>query len=406
MNFNESTNNRLESFFQKLKSCVTARISIKDLITKFLGLVASQRTERTFKNMTSKVPVFNTLCADEKQFHTLLTPYAFKHVKQQLQKSTDVHVTDDGQVLDGLFTVTEDGCTCGAFQSMGLPCSHLLAWRKSKDLPLYCPDIVRTRWTQSYNKKNSVAHMDNTQDNTPQCIQTPSRRHRTLTHNEKFRKASVLLQSICAKLAQCGMDAFERRLAALETAKGYIEEDKDFSVVELCIQNAPFPSEDYSSELPSVAVEDQPQPVQITSVSGEEEDDLSELPSVAVEDQPQAVQITSVSGEEEDDLSEPPSVAVEDQPQPVQITSVSDEEEDDSASGLQSATFPTQVKKRGRPKGSCTTAIGLPRMKKQKTDGKPLPFFRKSTKTRQMYILKILVGGRVCNKGTTWGNIT
>ena len=128
INFNESTNNRLESFFQKLKSCVTARISIKDLITKFLGLV-SLRTERTLKNITSKVPVFNTLCTDEKQLPTLLTPYTFKHVKQQLQKSTDIHVSEDGQVQNGLVTVTEDDCTCGTFQSMGLPCSHLLAWR-------------------------------------------------------------------------------------------------------------------------------------------------------------------------------------------------------------------------------------------------------------------------------------
>ena len=106
MNF---TNIRLKSFVQKLKSCVTARVSIKDLITKFLGLVASQRTERTFKSMRSKVPVFDTLCADEKQFYALLIPSAFKDVKQQLLKSTYIHVSEDGQVLDGLVTVTEDG---------------------------------------------------------------------------------------------------------------------------------------------------------------------------------------------------------------------------------------------------------------------------------------------------------
>ena len=67
--------------------------------------MASQRTERTFKSMRSK----DTLCADEKQFYALLIPSAFKDVKQQLLKSTYIHVSEDGQVLDGLVTVTEDG---------------------------------------------------------------------------------------------------------------------------------------------------------------------------------------------------------------------------------------------------------------------------------------------------------
>ena len=42
LNFNTSTNNRLESFFQKLKSCVTTRLSICEFIEKFLGLIASE----------------------------------------------------------------------------------------------------------------------------------------------------------------------------------------------------------------------------------------------------------------------------------------------------------------------------------------------------------------------------
>ena len=166
-------------------------------------------------------------------------------------------------------------------------------------------------------------------------------------------------------------------------------------MVVLCIQNASISGqEDVPAELPSVIVEDLSLPVEIASVSGKE-DVPAELPSVIVEDLSMPVEIASILGKEE-----LPSVTVEeDLPLPVEVVSISGKEEnvpvepvEDNVSGLQSATFPAQAEKRGRPKGSCTTAIGLPRMKKQKTDGKPLPFFRKFTKSRQMYILKMLVG--------------
>ena len=50
----------------------------------------------------------------------------------------------------GIVHVTETSCDCGAYQSMGLPCSHILAMRRNKDIPLYCPSIVSERWTKSH----------------------------------------------------------------------------------------------------------------------------------------------------------------------------------------------------------------------------------------------------------------
>ena len=54
---------------------------------------------------------------------------------------------------------------------------------------------------------------------------------------------------------------------------------------------------------------------------------------------------------------------------------------------LEGVSLPTVSKKRGRPKGSCTTAIGLPKGKKRKITKGPIPFMKKEIEARQRHIL-------------------
>ena len=114
----------------------------------------------------------------------------------------------------------------------------------------------------------------------------------------------MLLQGTCSKLAQSGMDAFERCLAALETAKAHIEGDKDFSVVEMCIQNLQ---------------EDAKMPIEVASISCQEEDVPAELPSVTVEDVQMSAEVASLSGQEEDVPAELSSVKAEHVQMPVEV---------------------------------------------------------------------------------------
>ena len=74
---------------------VFSRLPLKDFIERFLGLLIPLRVERKFKDTGSKVPVFHSLCEVEKQYHSMLTPYAFKYVQSQLKKSQQVEVIDD-----------------------------------------------------------------------------------------------------------------------------------------------------------------------------------------------------------------------------------------------------------------------------------------------------------------------
>ena len=73
----------------------------------------------------------------------------------------------------------------------------------------------------------------------------------------------------------------------------------------------------------------------------------------------------------------------EDQPVTVEFTG----EHEDFEDNLEGVSFAAKPRKRGRPKGSCTTAIGLPRRKKQKLTGKANPFHKKDTTSRQKFLL-------------------
>ena len=49
---------------------------------------------------------------------------------------------DTAVASSGPVKLTPISCQCSDFQSMGLPCSHILALGKMKDLTQYCPEVV------------------------------------------------------------------------------------------------------------------------------------------------------------------------------------------------------------------------------------------------------------------------
>ena len=153
MNLSSNTNNRIKSFFQKLKSCVSPRDSMKNFISKFLGLVETLRTERRFKNVCGKIPVSESISPTEREYYTVLTPFAFKHVQKQMHRADKVVMIDanTARTLAGPVNVCATSCECSSFKTMGLPCSHIFAVRQTDDLPLFAAELVNERWTRAYN---------------------------------------------------------------------------------------------------------------------------------------------------------------------------------------------------------------------------------------------------------------
>ena len=98
-------------------------------------------------------------------------------------------------------------------------------------------------------------------------------------------------------------------------------------------------------------------------------------------------EIPSVSHPEMEDViaqERSPENSADARPDEDQPTTV---EYEDFENNLEGVFFAAKPRKRGRPKGSCTTAIGLPRRKKQKMTGKASPFCEKDTTSRQKFLL-------------------
>lgn len=96
-----------------------------------------------------------------KSYAEIVTPYAFKHIEQQLSvkynpDSFSVIEDDDSKFSlsssEGEFTLSETYCQCRFWKSMNLPCRHILSLRKKLGLDLFTPCLVAERWTKTYSQ--------------------------------------------------------------------------------------------------------------------------------------------------------------------------------------------------------------------------------------------------------------
>jgi len=187
-NFLNKTNNRLESFNGKLKSVISCFSTLEDFVDKLFIVLSCVRLERD-KNavkLVQKQPIQMPQIPELQKYYTLLTPYAFSFLKKQFEyedKSNTLQITN------------EYTCNCIFYNSMKLPCRHILKIRNLSLTPLFDPDLCDKRWTRDYYYKNQrvfknveVVHCDsNTTVSTlhRKKIKVPS------TH-EKFLKASLI----------------------------------------------------------------------------------------------------------------------------------------------------------------------------------------------------------------------
>ena len=337
MSLGERTNNRIESLFQKLKSLTSSHHKPLQFLTRFISFLHMNRTERDNKvaNLFYKVP-----CSIQKkddtalQFQQYLTPHAFKYVEKQLELAQCITIQDEEGSFSvkssvGEISVTATTCQCTSYTSMSLPCRHIFALRRQQMLDLFDPALVAQRWTLDYYKKGHRMFQplsDNIQQ--PSVSLTPRRRN--LNSDQKYKRALQLGQKLASLASECSQD-YEQKLAILQSLVKVWESGKEAVVVEVILQDPPT--------LPYMIQDDVPEPqLDIHLVSNE-----------LIQDSPTATSLK-----------------------------------------LDNVVLPPKSKKRGRPKGSDNTVIGLPIKKKVETS-KPTPFIRKSSKDRDYQILSYFV---------------
>ena len=224
-NFLNSTNNRLESIYGKLKQVITKHSTLEDFVSHFFIVLNALRVERDHKAalifQKVKVSPF-PVDSCEYEYSKLLTPYALKFVLKQIQlveRVEDITEEDNEQYTvqtsEGQIDVSLLDCNCMFRTSMSLPCRHMLKLRKKLGEPLYHADICDRRWTIAYYKTTQRLFSSSTID--PAVVTTMSKNHKHKhSQHEKFRKASLLTAELASIASEASGIHYSRRIEVLK----------------------------------------------------------------------------------------------------------------------------------------------------------------------------------------------
>ncbi|VDI68983.1 zinc finger SWIM domain-containing protein 3 [Mytilus galloprovincialis] len=229
-----TTNNRIESFNQKLKQVIKLYSGLDLFFENFISLIGTLRNERDYKGSVEiqKVPVhikaMNTTSAEYK-YSQLLTGYASYFVIDELKKArkmeTIFKTTNSTSHSDDDMELNTNSCTCNFRKSMGLPCKHIFFARLLISIDLFGTELCVSRWTRSYYRENTrlfspmvspsktFCNSSNKVSNASQVVDP--RNTTLLSENQKYKKAFFVAQKLAAACSAVGMKEFMSRMKLL-----------------------------------------------------------------------------------------------------------------------------------------------------------------------------------------------
>ncbi|ETN06782.1 hypothetical protein PPTG_23268 [Phytophthora nicotianae INRA-310] len=161
--FNNHTNNRLESYFGKLKEGIDSSMSMANCIKALVAF--DRRKQNDYEYRLTRIGRFSNSNYDEEMSTVLrfTTHYAARQIERQytlgLENASRYNFEKDPEELSvvkigGIFKThtlrTDDWkCNCEFAASMGLPCRHAIAYRKYTNVsgPVIPWTRIDERWT-------------------------------------------------------------------------------------------------------------------------------------------------------------------------------------------------------------------------------------------------------------------
>ena len=396
-NFNTRTNNRLESINQKIKSVCSAFSDLQTFFRDFQAILSCLRIERDHKvlNCTSKVSIFGVGSSVEAQYTRMLTPYASKFVREQYGKRSKVKVVD-GRITKA--DTTADTCSCTFHRAMKLPCKHIFAYREYHHQPLFDEDLTHGRWHLiNYKKAHSISSELGSQGGENSSILVTSsevQQPKPKTQHQKFKAAHVLMLRMATIISEAGTKEFNNKMAQTKELLQYWENGISVEIIRKeCTSNDEEISEDSEISDDDHVSDDHFDNDIDADVSGMVIETQGEMDKSTLEG------VASCSGEEpscsgwSQSLAEGRQEVMDDNEYNEAVELVMQEEatveSDDFQSTISSIKLPPKMEKRGRPKGSTKTVIGLPR-KKLKVG--PVAFENMLPEQREKLLLSWFVG--------------
>lgn len=236
--YQNRTNNRVESFNQKLKHIISSYAPLKEFFKDLTMLLSSISSEKQIKYvvMGQKHP---TQIQDEPhttfRYRSLLTPFAFEHVKEQIRRVenyafTHVDEASAHSVRNGTYIYTDgQTCNCTFFSMMSMVCRHILKYRRIKGMDEFEQNTCDKRWyrstvaacLQKTIEHRSFAATQFTQNN-PSGL---------LTKKQKVKRASAMFEKVTATLLNVSSADFEAALQQYELSNTLLSQGTPFRVV-------------------------------------------------------------------------------------------------------------------------------------------------------------------------------
>ena len=325
----------------------------------------------------------------------MLTPYASKFVREQYGKRSKVKVVD-GRITKA--DTTADTCSCTFHRAMKLPCKHIFAYREYHHQPLFDEDLTHGRWHLiNYKKAHSISSELGSQGGENSSILVTSsevQQPKPKTQHQKFKAAHVLMLRMATIISEAGTKEFNNKMAQTKELLQYWENGISVEIIRKeCTSNDEEISED--SE---ISDDDH---VSDDHFDNDIDADVSEMviETQGEMDKSTLEGVASCSGEEpscsgwSQSLAEGRQEVMDDNEYNEAVELVMQEEatveSDDFQSTISSIKLPPKMEKRGRPKGSTKTVIGLLR-KKLKVG--PVAFENMLPEQREKLLLSWFVG--------------
>ena len=228
-NFLNRTNNRLESINAKLKSVVTRYSDMVSFFQDLMKCIASLKAEQNQRalNTISKTPLTSYRTESHKKYGKLLTPFAYSHMKKELDKAdqAEVFMLENGsmrvKIGQAETELVANSCTCNFFTSMKLPCRHIVASKNHAGESLYDEALCADRWKIKHYKEchrvlnPSIGNPDEHSVVLEPTVLKSSNVH-TMTEQQKYREAFKTLQAVAEQMSHFGTEDFLANMEALK----------------------------------------------------------------------------------------------------------------------------------------------------------------------------------------------
>ena len=387
-NFLNSTNNRLECLNSKLKQVINKYSSLEDLFHQFFIILCTLRGETDHKAIMSfqksKFSYYRLTDA-EKRYSDFLTNYASKYVLKQIDIASSVQYNFEMSAdnhsyklmtSNGLVLVTPSTCSCLFATSMRLPCRHIFALRRIKDLPLFQENLCEVRWSAAYYKhtQRSFTSVNNESEESASGLNVCRLSStRTRSHQQKFRIAHDMAKKLANVAAFASGEELDNRMSQmrqlLELWSGGNSADDSLTINDALLSSEYRTNNNDDDEIVAAG----------NVITGSIHED-EEIPTTSVD-------VITVAGSDVNlNVNADLSPAAEN-------VDVNTEETTRtlSHSRLNIKVAPA-MKRIGRPKGSETTVVGLPKKKAKKQSAGPLTFLQLDKHSRDKKILTWIVG--------------